>query len=120
MGDQGISLFHLHLLGGDSAQLWNVFDVETVGHRCGEADMQFHQEVGCHMYIEALGEVGHLEPERDASHTRCVHLNDSNCPRCQVLTKVAETLDNLTHNDGDAAASSAPLTTTSPLVRLPR
>ncbi|WUH86010.1 hypothetical protein OG494_11100 [Amycolatopsis sp. NBC_00438] len=71
-------------------QLRDVLDVTAVRHRRGEAHVRFHQEVRAGLDVEGFGQVGHLEPGRDAAGPGDVGLHDRGRAAVQVVAELRD------------------------------
>ena len=63
--------------------------------------MQFHQEVRAYRHVEALGQVGHLDPGCDAANSGHIRLHDAAGALLQVFAKLAQVVHRLAHRHRD-------------------
>src|SRR5690606_9250960 len=92
-GGDGAAVVNAHAHGGERVELRDVFHPAAVRHRGGERDVQLHEEMRAYRDVERLGEVGHLQPGRDAADARDVDLDDTAGLALQVLAEMRHAVD---------------------------
>src|SRR6266850_2688836 len=99
---ESLSVHDLDLSARDLPELRYVLQVNGVWHRCGKTDMKFHQKVRRDLDVECLGEVGDLQPGRDAPEAGRIRLQDAGGAGRHVLAEVAQGVNALPHGNRNA------------------
>src|ERR1700677_2253562 len=88
-----------HAVRREIVQLRNIFDVTSIRHGAGEADMQLHQEMRAHRHVERFRRMRDLQPRRDPADPRDVGLHDRTAPSSHIFAEMAYRVDRLADRD---------------------